>query len=82
MCAQDAEIISAVFPVIRGSSGSGIAAACLHCRVRVARVGPLATLRCKPRQARKGAAAAADAGAGVWLARAAASPQPPCRAAR
>ena len=31
-------------------------------------VGPSATIRCEPRQARKGAAAAADSGAGVWLA--------------
>jgi hypothetical protein len=29
--------------------------------------GPLATIRCEPRQARKGAAAAADSSAGVWL---------------
>ena len=29
--------------------------------------GPLATTSCEPRQARKGAAAAADSGAGVWL---------------
>ena len=33
------------------------------------RVGPLATIRCKPRQARKGAAVAADSCAGMWLAR-------------
>ncbi len=32
-------------------------------------VGPLATIRCKPRQARKGAAAAAYSCAGMWLAR-------------
>jgi len=31
-------------------------------------VGPLATIRCKPRQARKGAAAAAYSCAGMWLA--------------
>jgi len=30
--------------------------------------GPLATRSCEPRQTRKGAAAAADVGAGVWLA--------------
>jgi len=30
--------------------------------------GPLATQSCEPRQARKGAAAAVVAGAGVWLA--------------
>ena len=29
--------------------------------------GPLATISCEPRQAWKGAAAAADSGAGVWL---------------
>ncbi len=29
--------------------------------------GPLATTSCEPRQARKGAAVAADSGAGVWL---------------
>jgi hypothetical protein len=33
----------------------------------VARIGPLATTNCEPRQARKGAAAAATSGAGVWL---------------
>jgi hypothetical protein len=31
------------------------------------RVGPLATIRCKPRQARKGATVAADSCAGMWL---------------
>jgi len=31
----------------------------------VARIGPSATLHCEPRQARKGAAAAAGTGAGV-----------------
>ncbi len=31
-------------------------------------VGPLATIRCKPRQARKGAAAAAYSCAEMWLA--------------
>lgn len=35
----------------------------------VARIGPLATLRCEPGQARKGATAAADVCAGVWLVR-------------
>ncbi len=34
----------------------------------VGRVGPSATIRCKPRQIRKEAAAAADSCAGVWLA--------------
>ncbi len=34
--------------------------------------GPLATIDCEPSQARKGAAAAMDSGAGVWLARGAA----------
>jgi len=33
------------------------------------RVGPLATIRCKPRQARKGATVAADSCAGMWLIR-------------
>ena len=33
------------------------------------RVGPLAMIRCKPRQARKGAAVAADSCAGMWLIR-------------
>ena len=37
----------------------------------VAPVGPLATTSCEPRQARKGAAAAAKSGAGVWRAGAA-----------
>ncbi len=30
-------------------------------------IGPLATIDCEPRQARKGAAVTVDAGAGVWL---------------
>ena len=34
----------------------------------VACIGPLATIDCEPGQARKGAAAAVDSGAGVWLA--------------
>ncbi len=34
----------------------------------VAPAGPLATISCEPRQARKGAAAATDSGAGVWRA--------------
>lgn len=34
----------------------------------VSRVGPLATIPCKPRQARKGATVATDSCAGVWLA--------------
>jgi DNA polymerase III subunit gamma/tau len=38
----------------------------------VARAGPPATIRCEPRQVRKGAAAAADSGAGVGRVRAAA----------
>ena len=38
----------------------------------VACIGPLATIDCEPGQARKGAAAAVDSGAGVWLVRAAA----------
>ena len=33
------------------------------------RVGPLATINCEPRQAWKGAAAAVDSCAGVWLVR-------------
>jgi hypothetical protein len=33
------------------------------------RVGPLATIRCKPRQVRKEATVAADSCAGMWLAR-------------
>ncbi len=33
----------------------------------VAYIGPLAAIGCEPRQARKGAAAAADSGAEVWL---------------
>jgi hypothetical protein len=33
----------------------------------VACTGPPATISCEPRQARKGAAAAVDSGAGVWL---------------
>ncbi len=35
----------------------------------VDRIGSLAMICCKPRQARKGAAAAADSCAGVWLVR-------------
>ena len=31
-------------------------------------VGPLATIDCEPRQARKGATVTIDLGAGVWLA--------------
>ncbi len=38
----------------------------------VDRIGPLAMTGCEPRQARKGAAAAADSCAGVWLIREAA----------
>lgn len=38
----------------------------------VARIGPLATENCEPGQAWKGAAAAVDSCAGVWLVRAAA----------
>ena len=34
-----------------------------------ARIGPLATINCELRQARKGATAAVDSGAGVWLVR-------------
>ena len=34
--------------------------------------GPLATINCESSQARKGAAAAMDSGAGVWLVRGAA----------
>ena len=30
-------------------------------------IGPLATINCEPRQARKGAAVIIDSGAGVWL---------------
>jgi len=37
----------------------------------VASACPLATIHCEPRQARKGAAAAVNSGAGVWLAEAA-----------
>ena len=33
------------------------------------RVGPLATIRCKPRQVRKEATVAADSCAGMWLVR-------------
>ncbi len=33
----------------------------------VACAGPPATISCEPRQTRKGAAAAVDSGAGVWL---------------
>ena len=41
-----------------------------HHLVMVTRIGPLATISCEPGQARKGAAAAVDLGAGVWLVRA------------
>jgi hypothetical protein len=37
----------------------------------VACAGPLATISCEPRQARKGAAAAVNSCAGVWLVQAA-----------
>ena len=37
--------------------------------IMVTPVGSPATIHCEPRQARKGAAAAVDSGAGVWLAR-------------
>lgn len=37
----------------------------------VAWIGPPATICREPRQARKGAAAAADSGAGMWLVQAA-----------
>ena len=43
-------------------------------------VGPPATRNREPGQARKGAAAAVDAGAGVWLAQTAALPDPKTRA--
>ena len=36
-------------------------------RSMVAHSGPPATIRCEPRQARKGATVAADSCAGVWL---------------
>ena len=39
----------------------------------VVRIGSPATVSCEPRQARKGAAAAVDPGAGMWLVRAAAT---------
>ena len=38
-------------------------------RSMVTRIGPLATISREPGQARKGAAAAVDLGAGVWLVR-------------
>ncbi len=38
------------------------------------RIGPLATIYREPGQARKGAAAAVDSGAGVWLVRTATFP--------
>ena len=41
------------------------------------RAGPLATIGCEPRQARKGAAVTADSGAGVWLVRDATLSTPP-----
>ncbi len=37
------------------------------------RIGPLASQSCKPRQTRKGAAVVAEASAGVWLVRGAAT---------
>ena len=40
----------------------------LLCGLMVVLVGPLAMIGCEPRQTRKGAAAAADSCAGVWLA--------------
>jgi len=40
-----------------------------HLRFMVACIGPLATINCEPGQTRKGAAAAVDLGAGVWLIR-------------
>ena len=40
-------------------------------RVMVTCIGPLATIGCESRQARKGATVAADSGAGMWLVQAA-----------
>ena len=40
----------------------------------VALAGPPATINCEPRQARKGAAATMDSGAGVWRAGVATNP--------
>jgi hypothetical protein len=40
---------------------------CMNPPVMATCAGPLATTDCEPRQARKGAAAAVDSGAGVWL---------------
>ncbi len=44
------------------------------------RIGPLATIYREPGQARKGAAAAVDSGAGVWLVRTATFPLSICSA--
>ena len=51
------------------SAGKPSSIAALSCRVDGGRIGPLAANRCQPRQARKGAAVAADSGAGVRLVR-------------
>ncbi len=49
-----------------------------YCWLMVACIGPLATISCELGQARKGAAAAVDLGAGVWLVQVAALPRAGC----
>jgi len=50
-----------------GSSGPINIIIVLATNFMVAIIGPLATISCEPRQARKGAAAAVNLCAGVWL---------------
>jgi len=50
-----------------GSSIPSLAERCGDPRTVVVGIGPLATINCKPRQARKGATVAGPLGAGVWL---------------
>ena len=65
--------LSARRPSPRCCGGSGF---------MVALAGPPAAIRCEPRQARKGAAAAADSSAGVWRAGAATHGRGPVRRGR
>jgi hypothetical protein len=64
---------SPVYPILDGVLHSaplyerGLHGSCILSMVT--RIGPLATINCEPRQARKGATAAVDLGAGVWLVR-------------
>ncbi len=54
------------------AASSGQGAGIISSQFMVTRIGSLATINCEPGQTWKGAAAAVDLGAGVWLVRAAA----------